>query len=225
MIYLNNFIAWKKEVSKEIWRDLNKIPIYEIVKNIEQVYNLVNSKVNMGQLNTYIAPTAIIGENVYIGNNCQIYDYACIRDNTILLDNVVVGHCSEIARSIVFSNSKITHKVTMSDCVVGREVNIGASVSLASPSIFNKEINNLKKTIKIPMLSGEILETGLVKFGSIIGDSSRIAMNSSCGPGVLLGRRCFVYPNVFLRGGQYGSNIIIKTKSSNIEIVPLMNMD
>ena len=125
----------------------------------------------------------------------------------------------------MFSNSCITHKVTMSDSIIGREVNVGASVTLASPSIFNKEMLKLKKTIKIPMLSGEILDTGLVKFGSVIGDGCRVAMNSSCGPGVLLGKMCYVYPNIFLRGGQYGSNVVLKAKYSDVECVPLKDID
>jgi NDP-sugar pyrophosphorylase family protein len=221
MVYLKDFIDWEKEESVKIWSKYSQTTLSDIILDIEQILNMLLTESIKRQNDSYISPTAIIGKNVYIGNNCQIHDYACVRDNCILLNNVIVGHCSEISNSIIFSNTSITHKVTVGSSIIGRNVNLGANVTLAAPNIFNTDMRKLQKNIKIKLLSGEILDTNLAKFGSVIGDDSRIGMNSSCGPGVLLGKSNYVYPNIFLRGRQYEDNKIFKINFD--KVIEIMN--
>lgn len=220
MIFLREFVNWHEERTSQVWENCANYSVFEIMKRIREIVTTFITQGTPQLDDTFISPRAIVGPNVYIGNGCRIHDFACVRDHSILLDNVVVGHCSEIARSIVFSDTHITHKVTMSDSIVGRRVNIGACVTLASISLFNENIQNLNKTIKVKLLSGETYNTRLFKFGSVIGDNSRIGMNSSCAPGVLLGRYSIVYPNIFLRGEQYRDKTIIKLRQS-LEVTSL----
>ena len=209
ILQVGNYIASSNKV---LGKELSFI---EAIKNINEFVTLL--KENEQRNNTHISPTAIIGKNVYIGNNCKIYDYACIRDNTIILDNVIIGHCSEIANSIIFSNTNITHKVSMSFCIIGEYVNVGACCSLAPISIFNADFMNPTITIKIHA-NGETLDSNLFKLGCLIGDYSKIGMNSSTAPGVIIGKNVIVYPNIFLRTNLYQENSIIKA-DDNIKII------
>lgn len=221
MIYITDYINWQDEKTSTIFKQFINNTVFEIIEHISDISSSINAgNPSMLNRNSYISSKAIIGNNVYIGNNCQIHDFACVRDNSILMDNVIVGHCSEIARSIIFSNSCITHKVTLSDSIIGRGCNLGACVSLASPSIFNDDFQRLTKTIIIKLINGKTYNTNLVKFGSLIGDSSKVGMNSSFAPGVILGKNVIIYPNVFLKGGQYEHNTIVKLRQ-NLEIMHL----
>lgn len=229
MIYLEQFVNLQEERNYDLlsYVGITKLSVFDIIKNIENISGEFVSKfastqnsLHIGK-NTYVSDKALIGKNVYIGNNCKIYDYACIRNNTIILDDVLIGHCSEVGRSILFSGAWVTHKAAMGDSIMGRDSHLTANVCLASPSLFNKKLNiphnssnKLTKTIKIETASGEKYDTKLAKFGSVIGDNCKIGVNSSLGPGVLLGSNSIVYPNIFLRGKEYLPRTIIKLKQS-----------
>jgi len=160
---------------------------------------------------TYISKTAKIEQGVYIGKNCKIYDNALVRKGSIILDNVIIGHCSEVSHSVVFSNTNITHKVSIADSVIGHNCNLGANVVLSNISFLNKDMRNPNLNIKINNAN-----ISLQKFGSLIGDNTRIGMNSSLDSGCIIGKNSLIYPNTYVRSGEYINNSLIKASGKNI---------
>lgn len=178
--------------------------------NLKHIHLILKKYIPSKRINSFIAETAIIEEGVYIGNNCKIHDYALIRRGSILLDNCIVGHCSEVISSIVFDESNITHKVSVGNCIIGSGVNLGANVVAANISLFNSNIRVPDKSIKTKMLNGEVRDTMCTKTGSIIGCNTRVGMNSSISPGTILSQNNIVYPNLHIGGREFQKNLVIK---------------
>lgn len=137
----------------------------------------------------------------FIGANAEIKFNAYLRENVIIMDNSKVGHACEVKNSIVFPQSVIAHFNYVGDSIIGKNVNLSAGVVLA-----NFRLDKKKVTIKTK--DGRI-DTGLLKFGAIIGDDSNIGVNSVLNPGTLLGKNSVVYPLVSVNG-VYPTDSIIK---------------
>lgn len=153
-----------------------------------------------------ISPTAILRGEIFLGDDVYVGDYSLIRGPAVLLDGSVVGHASEVIQSFVGPKSRVSHKVTMGHSIVGRNANLGASVSIASVLMANEDMECLTKGIHILLETDgqKSIDTGLLKFGAGIGDDVRIGMNSSLGPGVIVHPRTLVSPNIFLQSSVYG---------------------
>lgn len=209
---LDQFVDLVLERTGAVWAPLAQESVFALGGGIGKVSEAFGSRVGGYRgVGTYVSPRAIVGEDVYIGDRCRVHDFACVRDHSVLLDDVVVGHCTEVARSVVFSGSTISHKVTVCDSLIGRDVNLGASVTLASPSFFNTDMRRLTRTIRVRLSSGGF-DTGLVKCGSVMGDGCRVGMNACLAPGVLLHPECVIYPAVYLRSGEYEAGTIVKLR-------------
>jgi UDP-N-acetylglucosamine diphosphorylase / glucose-1-phosphate thymidylyltransferase / UDP-N-acetylgalactosamine diphosphorylase / glucosamine-1-phosphate N-acetyltransferase / galactosamine-1-phosphate N-acetyltransferase len=134
----------------------------------------------------YIKGPAIIGENT------EIRSGAYIRENVVIGDNCVIGHASEIKNSIVLDGGKAPHFNYVGDSIIGRDANLGAGVKLS-----NLKVN--WEAVKV-QFDGEKIDTGLLKFGAIVGDGVEIGCNTVLNPGTLLGLECIVYPNASVNG-------------------------
>ena len=165
----------------------------------------------------YVAPTALVGSNVSIGEHCFIYDFTCIRDGTILLDGVVVGHGTEIARSIVFSQSRLTHKVTISEAIIGRDVVLGANVCLAPVGLRDSSLSR-RHALDMPPCTTS--RSGIDRVGCVIGDGARLGMNSTAGPAAFIGRGCVVYPQTHVPAGQYPDRSVIRHETRLLVVQP-----
>lgn len=141
---------------------------------------------------TVVEEGALIKGPAIIGKNCYIGHSAYLRENCILGDNVHIGHGCEIKNSVILSGTTIAHLNYIGDSVVGGNVNIAGGAMFANFRFDGKPIRIAadKKTI----------ETGLMKFGSIVGDGSKIGVNAVLNPGTILGKDCVVYPLVFVTG-------------------------
>ena len=136
-----------------------------------------------------------------IGKNCVIGPNSFFRGNVIIGDNTKVGNACEIKNSIILNNSSISHLSYIGDSVIGSNVNIGAGTVCSNFRLDEKEI-----FIK---LKNKVYKTGLKKFGSIIGDNSKIGANTVLNPGTVLSKNCIVWPLVAV-SGYYSDNQIIK---------------
>jgi len=195
---INNF-RWKK-----IFNNLN-YP-WEAIPNISQfVQDRLNesgeSKVFVDS-GTMIQDTARIEGNAIIGKNCMIGHGVLIRNDVIIGDNVSIGHGVEVKHSIVLDNTSIAHLNYVGDSAIGSYVNISGGAILANWR-FDKQ--------KIKIKNGsEYIETGLEKFGAIVGDGCTIGVNSVLNPGTILGKNSVVYPLVSVGGCQVENSVLKK---------------
>ena len=151
---------------------------------------------------TVVEPGALIKGPTIIGRHTEVRQGAYIRGKCIVGDRCVVGHTTEMKGSVLMDGAKAGHFAYIGDSILGRNTNLGAGTKLA----------NLKlkgDTVHIPF-EGLLVDTGLRKFGAIIGDDTEIGCNAVTNPGTLLGRRSAVFPTVSVRAGYYTANSVIR---------------
>ena len=145
-----------------------------------------------------IGEGTVVEEGVFIkgpaiiGKNCTIAHGAYIRENVIIGDNVHIGHGVEVKNSIIIGNSAVAHLSYIGDSIIGSNVNVGGGAKTANFRLDGKSIQ-----IKV---DGQLIDTGLMKFGAIIGDGAKIGVNAVLNPGTILGKNCLVYPLVSVVG-------------------------
>lgn len=127
----------------------------------------------------YVHRSAELVGPLLIGPRTRVFSGALLR-TTILLDGVTVGHGTEVARSIVHPGSALAHFNFVGDSLIGEDVNLEAGAIIASRY-------NERADMRISVEMGaDVVDTGLTRFGAVIGDHARIGANAVVGPGVLL---------------------------------------
>lgn len=130
--------------------------------------------------NVTIKSPAIIGKNCYIGAN------AYFREGVYLDESVKIGPGCEIKSSIICSNTAIAHFNYIGNSIIGRNINFEAG-SIAANHYNERAV----KKISV-LYNSEIIETNSDKFGSLIGDNSRIGANAVLSPGTILAKNSIV---------------------------------
>ncbi|SCA63074.1 Uncharacterized protein SCG7109_AH_00340 [Chlamydiales bacterium SCGC AG-110-M15] len=175
------------------WEALNKIKAYlgsynlgKIEIEIPEGVHLVNPELISIGTGTLIEPTAYIKGPCIIGKNCSIRHGAYIRGNVIAGDHCVIGHASEVKHSIFLNKAQAAHFAYVGDSILGNNTNLGAGTKCANLKLKGDSIS-----VKI---SNKIIDTGLRKFGAIIGDDVQIGCNCVTNPGTLMGKGSLAYP-------------------------------
>lgn len=139
-----------------------------------------------------IAPTAFIGENVIICEDAEVRHCAFIRTNAIVGRAATVGNSTELKNAILFDGAQAPHFNYVGDSVYGYKAHTGAGVITS----------NLKsdKTLVSILVNGERVQSGLKKFGAILGDHVEVGCNSVLNPGTVIGKNSSVYPLSSVRG-------------------------
>ena len=139
-----------------------------------------------------IAPSAYIGAPCIIGANTEVRHCAFIRGSALVGENCVVGNSVELKNVILFDAVQVPHYNYVGDSILGYKSHMGAG-SVTS---------NVKsdKTLVVAKNGGEQIETGLKKFGAMLGDFVEVGCNSVLNPGTVLGRHSSVYPTSCVRG-------------------------
>lgn len=139
-----------------------------------------------------IAPTASLNGPLIIDEDAEVRHCAFIRGSAIVGKNAVVGNSTELKNCILFDNVQVPHYNYVGDSIYGYKSHTGAGV-IAS---------NLKsdKSLVTVMCDGNKVETGVKKFGAMIGDFVEVGCNSVMNPGTVIGRNSNVYPLSFVRG-------------------------
>lgn len=158
---------------------------------------------------TVVEPGAYIEGPTIIGYDCQIRHGAYIRGNVIIGNNSVVGHDTEIKNSIMLNHSQAPHFAYVGDSILGNNVSLGAGTKLA-----NLPLNGLKGQLEkrrtiVLNIDGVDYDTGLVKFGAILGDEAQTGCNVVTSAGCLIGKRTLVHSGVALKSGYYGPDRVI----------------
>lgn len=139
-----------------------------------------------------IAPTAFINGPTIIGKDAEIRHCAFIRGNAIVGNNCVVGNSTELKNVILFNNVQVPHYNYVGDSILGFRSHMGAG-SITS---------NVKSDKKLVVVKdgNNYIETGLKKFGAMIGDNVEIGCGSVLNPGTVIGRNSNIYPLSSVRG-------------------------
>ena len=146
-----------------------------------------------------ISPTAFIGAPCIIGENSEIRHCAFIRGSALVGENCVVGNSVELKNVILFDSVQVPHYNYVGDSILGYKSHMGAG-SLTS---------NVKsdKTLVVVKNGEEKIETGLKKFGAMLGDFVEVGCNSVLNPGTVIGRNSNIYPTSCVRGMVPGDSI------------------
>ena len=196
-----NLFNMEETIAKDIfedcdypWEVLPKIEafILELGKTLsEDEYDCIDGNIWIAKSAT-IAPTASITGPCIIGKNTEVRQCAFIRGKAIVGENCVVGNSTELKNVILFNNVQVPHYNYVGDSILGFKSHMGAG-SITS---------NVKsdKTLVVVKNGDEQIETGLKKFGAMLGDYVEVGCNSVLNPGTVIGRHCNVYPLSSVRG-------------------------
>ena len=139
-----------------------------------------------------VAPTACVQGPCIVGPGAQIRHCAFVRGSAVIGAGAVVGNSTELKNCILFDGVQVPHFNYVGDSVLGYKAHFGAGVITA---------NVRGDRAPVIVRDGDAaVETGLKKFGAIVGDFAEIGCNSVLCPGAVIGRGTTVYPTSCVRG-------------------------
>ena len=139
-----------------------------------------------------IAPTACINGPAIIGKDTEVRHCAFIRGNAIVGEDCVVGNSTELKNVVLFNCVQVPHYNYVGDAVLGYKSHMGAG-SICSNVKSDKQLVVVKD-------GEEKIETGLKKFGAMLGDHVEVGCGSVLNPGTVIGRNSNIYPLSPVRG-------------------------
>ena len=139
-----------------------------------------------------VFPSAYIAAPCIIGANTEVRHCAFVRGSALVGEDCVVGNSCELKNVILFDHVQTPHYNYVGDSILGYYSHMGAG-SITS---------NVKSDKKLVVVHNkeENIETGLKKFGAMIGDHVEVGCNSVLNPGTVIGRNSNVYPLSRVRG-------------------------
>jgi NDP-sugar pyrophosphorylase family protein len=179
--YINSWPAvWEIETKVMPWEITLKLPVTipAVIKNLDRDYQVVKD--------VAIHRTAVIEEHVVlkgpiiVGPSCFIGAHAYLRVGVFLDEGVSIGPGCEIKTSIILKHSSLAHFNFVGDSIIGTNVNMEAGSVIANH--YNERTDKLIRVVHEQL----VIETGVTKFGALVGDSSRIGANAVLSPGTLL---------------------------------------
>ncbi|MBQ8588486.1 MAG: UDP-N-acetylglucosamine pyrophosphorylase [Clostridia bacterium] len=180
-----------KEYPWEALKDIKSF-IIELGKNLDK------EKYDEVKENVWIAKSATVFDSAYIAGPCiidedtEVRHCAFIRGSVIVGKNCVVGNSTEVKNSIIFDNVQIPHYNYVGDSVLGYKSHLGAGAVTSN-------VKSDKTLVTVKTKDGRV-ETGLKKFGAMVGDYTEVGCHSVLCPGTVLGKNCTVYPTSMVRG-------------------------
>ena len=177
---------------------------------------LPSSEYEQVKENVWIARDATVFDSAYLGeplivdHEAQVRHCAFVRTSAIIGKGSVAGNSSELKNVIIFDNAEVPHYNYVGDSILGFHSHLGAGAITS----------NLKsdRTNIVVKDGAEHIETGLRKFGAMLGDWVEVGCNSVLNPGTVVGPRSRVYPLSRVRG-YVPADSIFKDPGN---IVPLM---
>ncbi len=139
-----------------------------------------------------VFPSAYIGGPAIIDEEAEIRHCAFIRGSAIVGKGAVVGNSTELKNVVLFNKVQVPHYNYVGDSILGFKAHMGAG-SITS---------NVKsdKTLVVVKAGEETFETGLKKFGAMLGDNVEVGCNSVLNPGTVIGKNTNIYPTSMVRG-------------------------
>ena len=139
-----------------------------------------------------VAPTAFLTGPAVIGPEAEIRHCAFLRGKVLVGEGAVVGNSTELKNVILFNKVQVPHYNYVGDSILGFKAHMGAG-SITS------NVKSDKCLVKVHGADGDV-ETGLKKFGAMIGDNVEVGCGSVLNPGTVIGRESNIYPLSCVRG-------------------------
>lgn len=139
-----------------------------------------------------IAPTAYLGAPCIIGAHTEVRHCAFIRGSALVGESCVVGNSVELKNVILFDGVQVPHYNYVGDSILGYKSHMGAGAVTSN-------VKSDKSLVAVRDGDAKI-ETGLKKFGAILGDFAEVGCNSVLNPGTVIGPHANVYPTSCVRG-------------------------
>ncbi len=190
-----------------VWELLPKIEgmIQEIISKGDERFFKLKDDVLVGK-NVTIAPTASITGPAIIEDDVEIRPGAYIRGDVYIGKGCVIGNSTELKNCILLPRAQVPHYNYVGDSILGNCVHMGAGAICS----------NLRSDGESVIVhAGKDYETGLRKFGAVLGDHAEIGCGSVLNPGTIIGKNTQVYPLTMTRGA-YPADAIVK--ATNIVI-------
>ena len=202
-----------------VWEAVSKIPGY-----LKETLRPANHGRQIGSAHigenvfiaegTVIQPGAVILGPAWIGSGALISSGCYIRENVIIGDHAIAGNSSEFKNCVVFDRCEVPHFNYVGDSILGYRAHLAAGVILS-----NYRLDHAPITIPDPETPGAKIDTGLEKFGAVVGDHVDIGCNAVLSPGCLIGRNCILYPGAHWRG-YLPENHLVKVRQAQ-EVVEI----
>ena len=196
------------------WDALKKIAEYIQAHLKPKLQNKCEGEAWIGK-QVYIGEGTVVEDGVMIkgpaiiGKNCQIRHNAYIREDVIIGDGCVIGNSCEFKNSLLFNNCQVPHFSYVGDSIFGYKAHLGAGVKISNVKL-------VKGNVAVE-IEGRTIDTGLRKFGALLGDNTDIGCNAVLNPGSIIGRGSVLYPCTNWRG-YLPPGMIAKNKAA-IEVV------
>lgn len=176
------------------WEALPKIG--EFIKKLgstlsEEEYEKVGDDVWIAR-SAHVFPSAYIHGPAIIGKGAEVRHCAFIRGNALVGEGAVVGNSTELKNVVLFNKVQVPHYNYVGDSILGHRAHMGAG-SITS------NVKSDKKLVKVHTPERD-LETGIKKFGAMIGDGVEVGCGSVLNPGTVVGRETNIYPLSSVRG-------------------------
>ena len=197
------------------WQALAKIAGYldahlrPALRNRCEGVAFIGERVFIGE-GTVVEDGVMIKGPAMIGRNCQIRHNAYIRDNVIVGDGCVIGNSTELKSALLFNQAVAPHFNYLGDSILGHKAHLGAGVILSN-------FKSLPGNVRVEY-EGKSIDTGLRKFGAMIGDGAEIGCNAVLNPGSIVGRGSVIYPGVNWRG-VLPADRIVKSRAAQEVVV------
>ncbi len=176
---------------------------WEVLSELPAGVHLLGDRIFIGP-GCRIEPGAVIVGPAVLEAEVQVRTGAYIRENVLVGRGALVGAHSEVKGSILLPGAKAPHQNYVGDSVLGRDVNLGAGTILSNVKNVGREV-----TFRA---GGELVHTGLRKFGAVLGDGCKTGCNTVLNPGTLMGPGSVTYPNATLRAGYYPPRTLVKVR-------------
>ena len=180
---VNNVWEVLPQISKFIVLLGNTLPQEDFIKHGENIWISKSAKV---------ANTASLTGPLIIDENAEVRHCAFIRGNAIVGKNCVVSNSTELKNVILFDNVQVPHYNYVGDSILGYRSHLGAGA-------ITSNVKSDKSLVTVNC-GGEKTETGLKKFGAIVGDNVEVGCSSVLNPGTIIGKNSNVYPLSMVRG-------------------------
>lgn len=155
-----------------------------------------------------IAPTASITGPCIIDSGAEIRHCAFIRGKAVIGKGCVVGNSVEVKNAVIFDGAQVPHFNYVGDSILGWRAHMGAGAVTSN-------VKSDKTNVTVRFGDAKV-ETGLRKFGAMLGDCVEVGCNSVLCPGTVIGRNSTVYPLSRVRGF-VGENHIFKSEDNIIK--------
>ena len=162
---------------------------------------MVGKNIRIGK-GVLIESGALIKSPAIIGDYSEIRQGAYLRGYCLIGNRCVVGHTTEVKHSIFLNDAKAGHFAYLGDSILGNEVNLGAGTKCANLRFLPGDVG-----VKTP---NGMVETGLRKFGAILGDRVQTGCNSVTSPGTIMGPEGLLMPNTTAPSGLHPRKTVIR---------------